>query len=108
MLPVKALAHLTGLLFGLLFNAYVERQGRNGVGGVTAIWVMIGTLATLIIATPVISTLIDTQAIAWYGQRFLGMNLLAWYVLRDLLVVFATTGTPMLIGSINRHMRKLL
>lgn len=83
-LNVESLVIMTAvlLLFGLAYNAVVgwlEENGRDE--GYTAILVVVGVLVTVLVATPLIG--IDSSII--------------------LLVGFIASGSPMIAGSIYRH-----
>lgn len=106
-IPLKFIIHPVGVLFGVLFNAYIDRHPDHG-HGMVALWVAIGVLATLLLALPVVGATIAQLGTALTGQMFAGVPVLAWCVLRDLLVCFATTGAPMVIGAYNRYLDTVL
>jgi hypothetical protein len=82
---VPILSMLSLALFGLGFNAYVERQEKKGVEGETWIWVVIGVGITLAI----------------------GGFIIGWINVLWLIALFAASGLPMMIGAHNRHQKKL-
>ena len=82
---VPILALLSLALFGLGFNAYVERQEKKGVEGETWIWVVVGVSVTLGISGVVVG----------------------WINVLWLVAMFGASGLPMMIGAHSRHQKKL-
>src|SRR5690554_1398126 len=73
------------LMFGLWFNSYVERrvESADGEQPFTWVWVVTGTLVTLI-----------------------GLAIINWQAALLALICFTASGVPMIVGSINRHERR--
>lgn len=100
MTEVQALA--LAFAFGCFYNWLIARWGKSGYGdGFTALWVVGGVAATLIISTFVTRSPLPRLHIMWNGDLLILTNAqhAAWLELK----FFIATGLPMFFGSLWRY-----
>jgi hypothetical protein len=100
MTELQALA--TALMFGIAYNALIVRWSRSQWGdGFTALWVVIGVMATLLISAFVTRSPLARLHLTWHGEVIVLSNAqhAAWFELK----FFIATGVPMFFGSLWRY-----
>jgi hypothetical protein len=88
--------------FGVMFNWLIVRWGKSGYGdGFTALWVVIGVFATLVISSLAQVSLPRLQ-FYWHGDLVTLTNQqhAAIYELK----FFIAAGLPMFVGSLWRYL----
>lgn len=85
-------------IFGICFNWLIDREIKNNPNhGLTALWVVIGVAATLLVCS-----LIEThETCCFLGEKCLtdGQQA-AWLLFR----LFICSGSPMVYGSFRRYL----
>jgi len=95
-------ALVLAFVFGIGYNMLIARWGRSQWGeGFTALWVVIGVAATLLISTLVTRSPLARLHMTWQGELLVLSNAqhAAWFEL----TFFVAAGAPMFFGSLWRY-----